>query len=309
MSAHSVLVLGAASWNRMVHVDTLPQGREATIFAGHETEAAGSTGVGKAMVAAALGHATTLHCALGKDRHALQIKEACAARGIVTLVDEHDAPTPQHLNIMDQSGGRYSIFLSNGSETPVLDMDRLTIAIGAAETIFLSLAASSRIALPLLENSTAPVLLDLHNYDGQNPWYDPFIAAADVIQLSNVALTNPRPVVDRLLAGRAQQVILTKGGAGAEIFTPAIHHCASAHPARFVDSNGAGDAFSVAFWHAQTTGASLAEAAHFASVAAAMAIETYDLFPAGRTLKDIALRAAVKTPDALPPIAPAPKTP
>ena len=46
MTPGSVLVLGAASWNRMVHVDTLPQGVSATLFDATETEKVGSTGVG-----------------------------------------------------------------------------------------------------------------------------------------------------------------------------------------------------------------------------------------------------------------------
>ncbi|NSX56222.1 hypothetical protein [Parasulfitobacter algicola] len=67
MTANPVLVLGAASWNRMVHVDHLPQGVSATIFNAHETAAAGSTGMGKAMALSALRYRTTLHCALGRD--------------------------------------------------------------------------------------------------------------------------------------------------------------------------------------------------------------------------------------------------
>lgn len=50
-----ILVLGGASWNRMIHVDALPQGVSATIFDAAEAEGAGSTGVGKSMALAALG--------------------------------------------------------------------------------------------------------------------------------------------------------------------------------------------------------------------------------------------------------------
>lgn len=66
----SVLVLGAASWNRMIHVAQLPQGRSATIIGARETEAVGSTGVGKAMILAGLGYDVTLHCTLGRDANA-----------------------------------------------------------------------------------------------------------------------------------------------------------------------------------------------------------------------------------------------
>ena len=121
----SASVLGAASWNRMIHVERLPQGVSATIFDAQETEGAGSTGVGKSMVLAALGCPTTFHCALGRDEYAALIKAACEKRGIGMIVDDQDAPTPRHVNIMDRQGGRYSIFLSNGPVDPAIDEARL----------------------------------------------------------------------------------------------------------------------------------------------------------------------------------------
>ena len=283
MPPQNVLVLGAASWNRMIHVDHLPQGREATIFAAKQTEAAGSTGVGKAMVASTLGHNATLHCTLGQDRLADQIHQTCTDRGIDMIVDVQDDPTPQHLNIMDKAGGRFSIFLANGPETPNIDPAPLVKAIATADVIFLSLAASSKVILPLLKAATAPIHLDIHDYDGYNPWYASFIAIADVIQVSAVALPAPKDTIATLLSGRASQVVLTKGADGAEVFMPDTHIKVAAAPANCVDSNGAGDAFSVAFWHAQQDGASLKDAAIFASKAAAYAVESYDLYPAHAT--------------------------
>lgn len=287
-----VLVLGGASWNRLVHVPQLPQGVSATIFEAREVEAVGSTGVGKSMALAALGCRPVLQCALGRDEAAQKVIAACAARGIEIIVDMQDAPTPQHLNIMDLAGGRYSLFLSNGAEDPVIDEARIATRIRGARTIFLSLSNSSLNLLHLLDGSTAEILLDLHDYDGTNPWYDPFISRADVLQVSDVALNDPKPVIDRLLTGRARQVVLTKGDRGAEIFTGTQHVEVAACPARMRDSNGAGDAFSVALWYAQQSGHDLAEAGRFAASAAALAIEDETLFPAHVTAADIAARAA-----------------
>ncbi len=288
-----VLVLGAASWNRMVYVDELPQGVSATITNARQVENVGSTGVGKSMVLAALGCRPTLHCTLGNDQHARSIATACDACGITMLIDTHDDPTPHHLNIMDRSGGRYSLFISNGASDPAIDEARLAARILAAGTIFLSLSMSSRKILHLLEGSTAEVLLDLHDYDGVNPWYDDFIACADVIQLSDVALDDPGPVVSRLLSGRAHQVVLTKAEKGAEIFSRSKHVLVSACPAQIVDSNGAGDAFSVGLWYAQRAGLGLELAGRFAAAAAAFAIGDTTLFPAGVSLEDIKQRASL----------------
>lgn len=292
-----VLVLGAASWNRMVYVDALPQGSSATIFEAREAESVGSTGVGKSMALAGFGCQPRLHCALGRDEHGSRVIAACEARGISVIVDAQDAATPHHLNIMDSLGGRFSIFLSNGAAEPRIDEDRIAQEIATAETIFLSLCASSKMLLHLLDGAEAEILLDLHDYDGANPWYDAFIARADVIQLSDVSLSDPDPVVRRLLSGRARQVVLTKAENGAEIATAQGRVVVPACPAQMIDSNGAGDAFSVALWYAQQSGLGGKEAGAFAAAAAAFALESCTLFPAQLTVAEIRQRASMRRGD------------
>lgn len=292
MSFGNVLVLGAASWNKMIYVPNLPQGRSATIFEAREAESVGSTGVGKSMALAALGCKPTLHCALGRDHHGGLVTASCKEREISLIIDEQDAPTPHHLNIMDQKGGRYSLFLSNGSHDPEIDGARIAKAMRSATTIFLSLSVSSKKLLHFLADANAEVLLDLHDYNGENPWYDDFIRCADVIQVSDVALPDPAPVIDRLLAGRANQIVLTRAERGAEIFTPNGRFEVAPCPAKMLDSNGAGDAFSVAFWYAQKTGISLPQAGNFAAAAAALAIESWELFPSDVSVEDIQRRSS-----------------
>ncbi|MEO1107259.1 MAG: carbohydrate kinase family protein [Pseudomonadota bacterium] len=294
MDLKKVLVLGAASWNRMIYVPDLPQGQSATVFDAREIEGVGSTGVGKAMALAALGCGPVLHCTLGRDQHGQLVRSACEARDIALVVDEHDAPTPHHVNIMDQKGGRYSLFVSNGPPDPEIDEPRIAQTIQAADTIFVSLSVSSKKLLHLLQGVEAEVLLDLHDYDGQNPWYDDFIGCADVLQLSDVALADPLPIIERLLAGRAQQVVLTKADKGAQIHTTEGVAVVPAYPAHLRDSNGAGDAFSVALWYAQSIGFDLRKAVRFAAAAAAFAVESNALFPDDVSIEDIMRRASIE---------------
>ena len=294
MGFGNVLVLGAASWNRMVYGSDLRQGRSSTILDAREAESVGSTGVGKSMALAALGCKPILHCTLGRDHHAELVRHACEARNITLIVDEHDAPTPHHLNIMDQNGQRYSLFLANGSPDPVIDEERIAKEIANASTIFLSLCASSGKLLQYVREAKAEVLLDLHDYDGKNPWYDDFISCADVIQLSDIALNDCAPVIDRLLAGRADQIVLTKAEKGAEIFTSGSVIDVPPHAAMLRDSNGAGDAFSVALWYAQKSGHHLRTAGSFAAAAAACAVESDAIFPTGVSIMDIEQRALLR---------------
>ena len=244
------------------------------------------------MVLSALGCSPTFQCSLGRDIYASRIIQACQGRGIRMVVDCCDAPTARHLNLMDDKGGRYSIFLSSGDPDPQIDERRLRREIQLATTIFLSLSASSKKVLHLLRDSAAEVLLDLHDYDGANPWYDDFIDCADVIQLSDVALQDVDSVINRLLSGRARQIVLTRGERGAEIFTETGHEVVPVCPAQMVDSNGAGDAFSVALWLGQANGLSLSEAGKFAATAAAFAIECDSLFPIDVSFDHVKARAA-----------------
>ena len=143
-----------------------------------------------------------------------------------------------------------------------------------------------------MAGSKAEILLDLHDYDGASPWYDDFIVCADVIQLSDVALPEPRAIIDRLLSGRERQVVLTKGKEGAEIFAENTHQEIPICLAKMVDSNGAGDTFSVALWLAQRQGLSLFDAGKVAATAAAFAIEDPRLFPKEVSFAQVVERAA-----------------
>lgn len=280
-----VLVLGAASWNRMIYVDALPKGSAATLMGVSEREAIGSTGVGKAMTLSALGHDVTLHCALGRDPEADKIIQTCQSCGIEMVVNYQSAPSPKHLNIMDQAGGRYSLFLSNGAVDPELDANRLTTHIDQADTIFLSLCQSSLKALPLLQKAKGEILLDLHDYDGENPWHAPFLRYGDVVQLSDLALTDG--TVNNLLAGHAKQVVVTRAENGADITTQNGTTHIPVHTTQMVDSNGAGDAFSVGLWHAQSLGWDTQRAGACAAATAGQAGACHALFPSDVTEANI----------------------
>ena len=121
-------------------------------------------------------------------------------------------------------------------------------------------------------------------------------AEARYLRFFSSAPVLPDPVIDRLLAGRAHQVVLTKGGEGATIITTDQRLEIPACPAKMIDSNGAGDAFSVALWHGQKSGLDLLQAGRFAAAAAALAIEDASLFPAQITAADISARAALGEP-------------
>lgn len=286
------LVLGGASWNTMIHLDRLPEPRPATIANARSSIAAGSTGIGKALALHALGHETLLHATIGDDEAGRAIRNFCAARGIATVFDIDPGGTSRHVNLMDAAGRRISIFLFNGSPRPPVDIARLAPEIATGGTIFLNITQSSIPLLPAARASAADVWVDLHDYDGANPYHEQFIAEADVLQLSDEALTEPRPVMERL-ARAARLVVCTRGARGALALGKGGEWVeVSAHRAILRDSNGAGDTFFVALWSALRRQLGLEAALRFASAAAALAVESDDLVPASLTQKAVEARLA-----------------
>jgi sugar/nucleoside kinase (ribokinase family) len=286
-----VVVLGGASWNTMIHLERFPEPRPATIADARSTIAAGSTGIGKALALKALGHRPLLHATIGDDDAGRSIREFCARRGLSTVFDIDPGGTSRHVNLMDATGQRISIFLFNGSAAPPVDVTRLEPAIAAAGTIFLNITQSSIPLLPAVRASGADVWVDLHDYDGTNAYHEPFIAEADVIQLSDEALPDPRPVMQRL-AQRARLVVCTRGARGALALSAGEWLDVPAHPATLRDSNGAGDTFFVALWSALLRDLPLPRALHFAAAAAAIAVESDDLVPEAMTQHMVDLRLA-----------------
>ncbi len=273
-----VVVLGGASWNTMVHLARFPEPRPQTIADARVRSAAGSTGIGKALALRAFGHDPLLHATIGDDPEGQRVREVCARRGVATRFDIDPGGTSRHVNLMNALGERISIFLFNGSPQPPVDVAAIAPEIAAAETVFLNITQSSVPFLPSVRQSGADVWVDLHDWDGVNAWHAPFIAAADVIQLSDENLPDPRRLMQGL-AETARLVVLTRGRHGALALAGGQWIEVPPEPARLVDSNGAGDTFMVALWHGLKRDWPLERALKFASAAAAMAVESDELVP------------------------------
>jgi acarbose 7IV-phosphotransferase len=290
--AYPTLVLGGASWNTMVYLDQFPPPHPATISQAGYHIAAGSTGIGKAMALKALGHNALLHATLGADDLGQQLRAHCVAHGLAAWFDIDPGGTSRHVNLMDAQGQRISIFLFNGSPHPPVDTLRLAKPIAQATTVFLNITASSIPLLPMIAQSHADVWVDLHSYDGEAEYHDQFIAQADVLQFSDEAVPDPPALMQRLIQ-KARLVVCTRAGKGSLALDAAGQwHELPAAPAVLRDSNGAGDTFFVALWHALNTQQPLPHALRFAAAAAAMAVESLALVPEILSPSSVAAKVA-----------------
>ena len=87
MSSPRVLVAGPVSWNRIVHLDELPEPRPHTVFARSHTDTVGGTSAGKALNLADLGAAVTLSTVLGDDPEGRLVRTALDRDGVLLLAE------------------------------------------------------------------------------------------------------------------------------------------------------------------------------------------------------------------------------
>ena len=266
------LVLGGIAWNRMIHVDHFPDPVPATIFPNRSIEAVGSSGAGKAMNLASLGWNVTFWTPVGDDVAGDRAVAEVAERGVDVVRFPDPEGTSEHVNLMDSDGERISIFARSGSRSLDVPVGELGALMSAADLISITQYDYCRPLLAMGKRSRAPLVIDIHDYDGVNPYHTEFIEAADWLFLSSLSLPDWRGFMEDRAAAGTQIVVATHGSRGATALVDGRFHTCPAVPVdSIVDTNGAGDAFSVAFidnW--MTTGdpdAALAAGAGHAALA------------------------------------------
>ena len=249
-------VIGAVSWNQVIDVPRLPQGRTETLFATGSREGIGATGSGKALNLARLGFDTRLHALVGDDPEGDRAAGELAAAGVALTRVADPAGTERHLNLMDPEGRRASVYVNGGTHDPddamVSSADLAAFAAGA-DYVWVNLAHYARRVLPALAERGTPVWADVHDWDGQSEFHRDFVDAARFLFLSDEALDEPVAFGAHLARDR-ELVVVTHGRRGATALLPG-HDPLPIPPLEVeaVDPNGAGDAFcaGVAYGHSR----------------------------------------------------------
>lgn len=275
----SILVLGGASLDTIVHLDALPQPVPQTIWPRDAYRALGSTGAGKSLNLAALGHHVVFHTLLGADAEAGEIRRLLDVPGVELLAEVTEQATEQHVNLMTVAGERISLFIQPPAEPARIDWEPVRHALTTADVVVANILAYVKPSLPWLKASGRPLWTDLHDYDGENSYHQPFIDAADVIFLSSDNLADFRGTMMQLVASGKRLVVCTHGAQGATLLTDEgkwLEQAAVPVP-EVVDTNGAGDAFFSGFLHRYLQGASLAACLEAAAHWGARCVTSRDL--------------------------------
>ncbi|MEU1403112.1 PfkB family carbohydrate kinase [Streptomyces sp. NPDC005728] len=274
--AHDVLVLGGAGVDTIVYVPELPlpYADSYMIDSGIRTRA-GQTGDFVALGLAALGLRTHHLDLLGDDPEGELVRALHRERGIGLTTLPQPAGTKRAVNLVGPDGRRLSLYdTSRAHAGDRFPEETVRTLAAASQHVHVTITQPCAHALPVLTGTGVPLSTDLHDWDGENPYHEPFALAADVVFLSAAALTDPERTMRRIAErGRAEAVVVTAGAEGAYLLAdgeltriPAV-----APPAPVVDSNGAGDAFAAAFLYGRLSGEPPLRCALYGAVAGAYA--------------------------------------
>ncbi len=274
-------MLGGVAWNTMVYVDEFPPPEPGTVFTRGYHETVGSSGAGKALNMRHLGADVVLWGLLGDDDHAAKVRSFVESRGIKFITDTDPTGTVRHINLMNHAGERISMFANGGSHEFVVDTESLVAPLRDADLVSVTIVNYCRQFLPLLRDLGKATSVDIHDYDGVNPYHDEFITAADYLFMSSLKLPDWREFLEARVGAGTKVAVCTHGSAGASgLATDAGWVDIPAVPVdTVVDTNGAGDAFYAGFMTAWLTGKDLETAMQQGARVAAAAVQSPDLAP------------------------------
>ncbi|NEB02055.1 ribokinase [Streptomyces sp. SID13726] len=293
MYDYDLLVVGSANADLVIGVERRPGAGE-TVLGSDLAVHPGGKGANQAVAAARLGARTALLARVGDDGHGRLLLESQRAAGVDTVgVLVGGAPTGVALITVDPSGDN-SIVVSPGANGRLTPGD-----VRAAVSLFhASRVVSAQLEIPLetvveVVRNLAPGSRFVLNPSPPQPLPTEVLAACDPlivneheakVILGDACVSDaPEDWARLLLAKGPRSVVVTLGAEGSLVASSSgdVTRVASVK-VDAVDTTGAGDAFTAALAFRLGAGASLADAASYASRVGAVAVTregAQDSFP------------------------------
>lgn len=274
-----VFVIGGTTFDHIVSLPEFPNAVPQTIHEAPFNEATGSTGAGKALCLKKLDVTNTLYSILGDDIFGQHIIQHLQKEEVDFIFDIDPKGTERHFNIMDADGGRISMFITQSSENPKVNLKLVEEVVKKTDIIVLNIISYCKLFIPIIERYNKPVWTDLHDYNDRNIYHEPFIEASDYIFLSSDNLSDYKQTMLNLMKRGKELVVCTHGKDGATALTnegewidePAL----SGFP--MVDANGAGDNFFSGFLYAFMQGKTISECLKYGAICGAECITSKQL--------------------------------
>ncbi|MDP4144463.1 MAG: carbohydrate kinase family protein [Bacillota bacterium] len=274
-----ILVLGGITFDTIIHLDKFPEPKPATIHSNRSHETIGSTGAAKALCFEKLGMDVTFHGIIGNDIYGEKIKNKLSNSRINFLYDIDPLGTERHVNLMNDEGGRISIYTNPGTFDPKVDYNEMESYIEHSDYVVLNIINYCRNYIPLIKKHNQEIWCDLHDYDGVNSYHQDFLEAADYIFMSSDCLEDYKTTMQDIIAKGKKLVVCTHGKNGVSALADdgAWYHLPIANSYERKDTNGAGDNFFSGFLFAHSLGYSILQCLKFGTITAGLCITSEEL--------------------------------
>lgn len=287
----SIVVVGSYGVGLTVTVDRAPQAGETVV--GHAFSAGpGGKGSNQAIAAARLGSAVELVSVVGDDEYGAQARTLWAQEGVGCSATRTLDGTTMVGVILVESSGENRIAIAPGvlADMTPQDLGGLADLLCDASVLLVSLEIPVDVAhAALLQARSAGVTTVLNPApapraalpDGMLDLVDHLIPnRTEAAALAGLAATSyARDLIDAPCFRAVPNVVITLGEDGALLRTSAGTEHLPAVSVPVVDSTGAGDTFSAAYTVEIARGASPADAARFAVVAAGLSVTRAEVIP------------------------------
>lgn len=272
-----LLVIGVSSYDTIIDVEHLPKmNKDLTIWPKNVHYSIGGTGAGKALALSTLPVSTTLATDLGDDEYKDKILDYLDKSKLNIIRLKADVSTT-HTNIMHDNGKRISIFTS--SPKMVEYKDSLEKEIMNSDLVFLNINDYCRQYIPLIKKYNKLCVVDIHDYIDGSSYHQEFIDCADILFVSHVHIGHHEDFLRRMIKNKSF-VVITKAEEGSIAIdnNNKIYYQSAYKSLPFVDSNGAGDSFSVAFVYYYFKTKNTVSSLKFASVMSAYTCASKDIY-------------------------------
>jgi sugar/nucleoside kinase (ribokinase family) len=181
---------------------------------------------------------------------------------------------------MNANGERISIFTNNISVQPGIEYEQFIPLIEDADFVVVNLSDYTKKILPMVKDLGKPIWVDLHDYDGQNPWHADYVKYADYVLLSSDNMPDYKPFMKRMIDDGKELVVVTHGKQGStgldkngQWFDIEINR-----GFELIDSNGAGDAYFSGFLYGFDKGDPIEKCMQYGTLVGGLCINSDKLY-------------------------------
>ncbi|HEY9498612.1 MAG TPA: ribokinase [Terrimesophilobacter sp.] len=284
--AHSgIAMVGSANMDVVFSVERIPRPGE-TLLATSTAKYPGGKGLNQAVAAARAGAATTFVGALGTDDNGTELAETMHSSGIDGSLVRRSGEASGQAFIVVADNAENTIIVASGANAEVTALSPAERdAVSAAAVLLMQLELPIGVVIEAAQLAREAGTTVMLNAAPARELPDELIASLDylIVNEHEACLIGGTPDLaeaSKRLAAGVNRLIVTLGSDGSVLYDGGREVArVSARTVVAIDTTGAGDTYCGAFAAAVEEGQDFAEAAEFATAAAALSVQALGAVP------------------------------